>query len=421
MAHLSDDEALPLIAPITIPPASSSTPPQVDAMPTPTNTTTRYHALDNLRTFFTALVILHHTAIVYGGAGNWWLRSQCVPPESMTLVTFNAVDQTFFMALFFFLSGYFTRRQMGMRGKGNWTLIRTRLLRILLPAIVYTLLVEPSLAVMMWVWGRGATGHPPATVASICVSYWSRLNGIKGPVWYLALVMVFDTFAVLLPSPMSAGWSQDEQQHLYHRIRRIWSPLAWLTTILSSFAIRLIYPVSRIWPPLNLQPGYLPQYILAYSAGHISFIFDDLFTLSPFIRHPAKHTSHSSPYTTTTPTSPTPSTRGFHCKVLRSLSILLLTLSLTTLLQCYFLHLTIPQISSLSRGGLNIPALVYAVWNELGFMLLGFSILALFTARYDQPWTLRVPFTHTTKRRQDEFGKIQLRGLPAAPTHQPRR
>jgi hypothetical protein len=93
MATPSINEAQPLIADRhvrdNLPPASLSPATQLS---------TRKHGLDNLRTFLTALVILHHTAIVYGGSGEWPVRSRCFPPESLTLITFNAIDQTFFMA-----------------------------------------------------------------------------------------------------------------------------------------------------------------------------------------------------------------------------------------------------------------------------------------------------------------------------------
>lgn len=114
-----------------------------DSMPTTspraaTPLSGRKHGLDSLRTFLTALVILHHTAIVYGGSGKWEIRSRCFPPASVLLVPFKAIDQTFFMALFFYLSGHFTRVQMTKKRVSRCAVIRSRLLRILLPAVVYT-------------------------------------------------------------------------------------------------------------------------------------------------------------------------------------------------------------------------------------------------------------------------------------------
>ena len=162
-----------------------------------TQLSARNHGLDNLRTFLTALVILHHTAIVYGGSGEWKIRSRYFPAESIMLITFTAIDQTFFMALFFFRSGHFTRIQMSKNRATRPAVIRSRLLRILLPAVVYTMLVEPILDVVVWNWDKGASHGTFTDVWTIYFSYWTHVRGIRGPVWYLALVMIFDMIAVL--------------------------------------------------------------------------------------------------------------------------------------------------------------------------------------------------------------------------------
>jgi glucan biosynthesis protein C len=201
----------------------------------------RNHAFDNLRAFLTALVILHHTAVVYGGSGRWSIHSGCFPPESAILITFTAMNQTFFMALFFFLSGHFIQLQKVRRKGSKSSVLRSRLLRILLPAVIYTLLVHPTLYLMVWASGRGEQNSAVPNAGSIYISYWIHLRGINGPVWYLGLVMVFDTIAVLLP------WNS-----CYLRVeilvqrKRFWTPITWITVMFSSFAIRLVYPVGEI-------------------------------------------------------------------------------------------------------------------------------------------------------------------------------
>src|ERR1700760_3125158 len=203
-----------------------------DSLPTASSSSTskiskRNHAFDNLRSFLTALVILHHTAIVYGGAGGWNIRSRCFPPESTILVLFTAVDQTFFMALFFFLSGHFTQLQILKRKGAKSIVLRSRLLRVLLPAVIYTLLVPPTLYLMVWASGKGGSDSAVTNAWSIYLSYWTHLRGINGPVWYLGLVMVFDTIAIL--------FSQDREYIPIEKIiqyKRFWTPVAWVTVML---------------------------------------------------------------------------------------------------------------------------------------------------------------------------------------------
>ena len=359
MATPRINETRPLVADRhgrdNLPPASPSPATQLSA---------RNHGLDNLRAFLTTLVILHHTAIVYGGAGGWKLRSRCFPPESVMLITFNAIDQTFFMALFFFMSGHFTRIQMSKKRALRSAVIRSRLLRILLPAMVYTMLVEPTLNIMVWAWDKGASDGAFADVWSIYLSYWTHVRGIRGPVWYLALVMIFDMIAVLFL------WSgEDPSQEVWRNIlsqgKPFWAPVAWVMTILSSFAVRLVYPVGKVWAPLSLQLAYLPQYVLAYFGGHFSAVSDDLFVLIPFQYD----------------------TRNALRKLFLSLMLSLLSLGLLTVMEEKMMGIDVERVIQLTRGGLNIPALVYAAWNEMGFALIGFALVAAFLQYGDFPWT----------------------------------
>ena len=331
-----------------------------------TRKSTRNHALDNLRTFLTALVILHHTAIVYGGPGAWYIRSRCFPPESILLTCFEAINQTFFMALFFFISGHFTRMQMSKKGSSRSAVVYSRLLRILLPAVVYTMIIEPTLLAVVWAWGNGASDDAVPNVWSLYVAYWTHVRGIRGPVWYLALVMTFHTIAAFF---LWSGkdYSQEPQRDILRQHKRIWAPLAWLLTIFSSFAIRLVYPVGTIWTPMSLQLAFLSQYVLAYVGGHLSVISGDLFILIPF------------QYTN----------RNTRRKLSLSLMAIMCSIGLLNALEARVLGVDLKRIFELSRGGFNVPALVYAVWNEMGFALIGFALVAIFLRYCDVPWTWR--------------------------------
>jgi glucan biosynthesis protein C len=322
----------------------------------------RNHAFDNLRAFLTALVIFHHTAIVYGGAGDWNISSGCFPPESAILITFTAVDQTFFMALFFFMSGHFTRLQIVRRKGSKSTVLRSRLLRILLPAVIYTLLVPPTLYLMVWASGRVEPKSAFTNAGSIYISYWIHLRGINGPVWYLGLVMIFDIIAVLLSR--SSDYYPVEKIIQY---KCLWTLIAWVTVMLSSFAVRLVYPVGDIWPILSLQVAFLPQYILAYAGGHLSAATGNIFILLPF---------HYS-------------TRRSLRTLDLSITALLITIGLATIFEVKVLGYKFGELSKVSRGGWNFPALFYAVWNELGFALVGFSLVRVFIEHANIEWTYK--------------------------------
>jgi glucan biosynthesis protein C len=70
------------------------------------NVISRRHDLDNLRPFLTGLVVVHHTGIAYGLTGWWYYKSPLNPPAtSLPVLVLVAVNQTFFMGLFFWISG----------------------------------------------------------------------------------------------------------------------------------------------------------------------------------------------------------------------------------------------------------------------------------------------------------------------------
>ena len=82
--------------------------------------------IDRLRVVLTALVIAHHTAISYGGSGSWFYRevTDGGRPSSLLLTLFCAVNQSFFMGMFFLLAGYFTPGSLRRKGPARFLMDR---------------------------------------------------------------------------------------------------------------------------------------------------------------------------------------------------------------------------------------------------------------------------------------------------------
>jgi hypothetical protein len=119
---------------------------------------------------------------------------------------------------------------------------------------------------------------------------------------------------------------------------------------------------------LSLQLAYLPQYVLAYIRGHLSALISDPFILVPF-HHNTINASR---------------------RLFSSLVIMLCSLGLSAVLAKMIIGAEDKQqLMELARGGLNIPALIYAVWGELGFALTGFSLVNVFLRHGDFPWNWR--------------------------------
>lgn len=135
----------------------------------------RVHFLDNLRSALTALVIFHHAALPFGGIGSWLYESPYHSQQSsFILVTFVAVNQSYFMGMLFFISGHFSAIAASHKSWKAFSL--DKLKRLGIPVVVYTLFLQP-LVIFIVRWSQ----HGPIVPALL--EYWKSLNGARGPVW----------------------------------------------------------------------------------------------------------------------------------------------------------------------------------------------------------------------------------------------
>jgi glucan biosynthesis protein C len=72
-----------------------------------------------------------------------------------------------------------------------------------------------------------------------------------------------------------------------------------------------------------------------------------------------------------------------------SITALLITIGLVTIFEVKVLSYDFEELPKVSRGGWNFPAIFYAVWNELGFALIGFSLVGVFIEHANLQWTCR--------------------------------
>lgn len=209
----------------------------------------RTHFLDRLKVVLTVWVILHHTAITYGGNGGWFYRELPTSgsASSLVLTLFCAVNQAFFMGAFFLLAGYFT--PPALAHKGAWHFVQDRLRRLGLPVLVFGLLLGP-LTVALAGW---RTGRPP-----------SLGQFVLGPLWFAWALVCFSLAYVAWrrlrpappdipdrPLPGSAAWA-----------------VAAIGVGASALALRQVVPVGdSVW---GLQLGYFASYIFLFALGCVA-------------------------------------------------------------------------------------------------------------------------------------------------------
>lgn len=242
-----------------------------------TQISTRTYALDNLRTFLTVLVIVHHAALLYGGLGSFGYQSHHHPQgSSMPLTAFCVLNQTFFMALFFLLSGYFSSIAAKKRSRGMFLFEKWK--RLGVPTLISSLFGRGLFkAILAWrINGTGWEGVKSEFIAGV-----KNTRGAVGPTWYTALLLVFDVlYTIGLPKHFASKLPKERQplmansratlttQSSPHNIVRTAHIVIGLSlAAISAFLIRLRYPFGYTFIPLGLNVGYSPQYILYYCAG----------------------------------------------------------------------------------------------------------------------------------------------------------
>ena len=134
--------------------------------------TKRLYYLDNLRVAVIVLVIAHHVGQAYGPTGGWWPIQEA--ERAPLLGPFFTVNRSFFMSLFFMISGYFT--VMSFRSKGAQNFLKDRALRLGIPALVFGLVMIPM---QLFVFSSSAF---PIDV---------------GHLWFLEHLLIFSTGYVL--------------------------------------------------------------------------------------------------------------------------------------------------------------------------------------------------------------------------------
>jgi surface polysaccharide O-acyltransferase-like enzyme len=147
----------------------------------------RNAALDRARTFLTLVVLVHHSVIPYTHFGHTDPKSW-IGFDMVVLAT-----DSFFMAMFFFLSGLFV--WTGLARKGPLNYLRDRLLRLGLPFAVCALIVIPVAYYAIALRQTPDLSFAAFWWKTVTVGPWP-----SGPIWFLWVLFAFDLVASLLYS-----------------------------------------------------------------------------------------------------------------------------------------------------------------------------------------------------------------------------
>ena len=224
-----------------------------DLPPLAARTTGRLYFLDNLRIALTILVIAHHVGQAYGPTGGVWPIQEAT--RARILGPFFTVNRSFFMSLFFLISGYLM--VMSYDRSRPLAFVKSRVLHLGVPLAAFFLLVIPlqqylchrltgDLDAMSF--GRyyadcyfgGA--EPPAGWKG----RWPELN--FGHLWYVEHLLLFSLCYALLRT-LRLRLSQTD-------LAQAKPPGAW-AIVLFALVLAFTSATVRIWYPIDRWIGFL--------------------------------------------------------------------------------------------------------------------------------------------------------------------
>src|SRR5258706_2903346 len=146
---------------------------------------TRNASIDRTRTFLTLVVLVHHSVIPYTHFGH---------TDGKSWLGFDAVvlaTDSFFMAMFFFLSGLFV--WPSLVHKAPRIFFRDRLLRLGLPFAIAAFTIIPIAYYAIALRQQPNIGFTAFWWKTITVGPWP-----SGPIWFVWVLLAFDLTASLL-------------------------------------------------------------------------------------------------------------------------------------------------------------------------------------------------------------------------------
>ncbi|MDN5002211.1 acyltransferase [Bradyrhizobium sp. GCM10027634] len=222
-------------------------------------------SLDRARTFLTLVVLLHHAVIPYTYFGH---------TDPTSWIGFDIVvlaTDSFFMAMFFFLSGLFT--WPGIARKAPQVFLRDRLLRLGLPFMIAAFTVIP-----LAYYAIALRENPELTFASFWWMTVTKGPWPSGPIWFVWVLLAFDLTASLLYRVSAHLVDPANRVSLrgFNRPAAFWLMLVVISAI--AYVPMLVYFGANKWfefGPFSVQASrvllYFTYFFIGASVGAANF------------------------------------------------------------------------------------------------------------------------------------------------------
>lgn len=205
----------------------------------------REYYLDNLKVFLTFLVIFHHAGQAYGNGGGWAYTPSNSAEFMPWIWHFFSVNASFFMGLFFLISGYFVPKSYDRQGCRDF--IKKKLLRLGIPLLFMGIITSS-------ITGTLEVAH----------------------MWFVESLLVFCLIYAVIRAFCNPIAEDCSSKPTVPGIM-----ILGLIMGVGSYFIRKVSPQdSWIMVPLKIEPAHYLQYIMMFAAGVLACRFDWLRKMS---------------------------------------------------------------------------------------------------------------------------------------------
>jgi glucan biosynthesis protein C len=218
--------------------------------------------IDNIRWTMIILVLSMHASDTYSPFGNWYFtdRQAMGLGSKLFFGVYQSFLQAFFMAVLFFIAGYFSAPAYDRKGFSAF--VRDRFIRLGLPTLLYMLVIGPLTQYFLSrTWGTGGFVHQ--WLLHLTDGEWLSETG---PMWFCAALLMFSIIYGLI---RLAGWNEPRIEP-GNNGRDSLSIAAFIAIMAAStFLVRIA--VTEGASVLNVHPGDFPQYALMFAAGAFGY------------------------------------------------------------------------------------------------------------------------------------------------------
>jgi glucan biosynthesis protein C len=212
--------------------------------------------VDNVRWVMILLVLGMHAAVTYSPFGGWYYREHAEWGHATLLffATYQAFLQGFFMALLFFVAGYFVPSSYDRKGAAAF--LAGRLVKLGLPTLLFIVAIGPLTE--YYLAHSWHTNSPFAQAFAVYITRFRFLAG-TGPLWFCAALLVFSACYVV--------WRQLRPAHRPSAdlpgVGGVVLTVAALAA--TTFLVRLFMPVGTA--VYNMQLCYFASYVIMFALG----------------------------------------------------------------------------------------------------------------------------------------------------------